>query len=175
MINYQATGQLLIATIVAYVAWQNSRTNKAAFHVQKNKLRLDLFERRLKVYDGFVKIVQSLSIVSAFEKKAVPKSLFENLQDFISETKETEFLFGSEILRYKENIIDNCVQLIKDGLKFDKEKGEYIVKTPSDTVLRLLEWFDQQDENMSKLFRKYLNFTRKRPISHVRTHTTICL
>lgn len=159
MINYQATGQLLIAALVAYVAWQNFRISRAAFHVQKNKLRLDLFERRLKVYDGFEKIVQSLSIVSVFEKKTVPKNLSEKLQNFIWETKETEFLFGNEILRYKETIIDNCVLLIKDGLKFDKEKGEYISKTPDDTVISLLEWFDQQDESMSKLFRKYLNFT----------------
>ena len=79
----------LIALLATYIAWQQWRTNK-------QKLKLEKYDRRLSVYQEVKKI---LSIVHR-DAKASP----EDLLSFRSSVSEADFLFGSEVVDYIDKI-----------------------------------------------------------------------
>lgn len=151
--NFQATGQLLIAVIVAYVAWQNYKINQAAHRIEKDKLRLNLFDRRLRVFEA------CQDLLSFVVREGKP-TRDENLK-FLRNSSEAEFLFGKEIETYIDEMSKKSLDLIHVREKLDnkvyKTEEERTKLTGEDE--ELFEWFRHQYENSRKLFRKYLHFT----------------
>lgn len=86
----------LIAAIAAYIAWQQWKTNQ-------QKLNLDRYDRRLRVYEEVRKI---LSII-VWDAKAST----EDLLKFRTSVSEADFLFGPEVMVYIDEIYGRGLKL----------------------------------------------------------------
>ncbi|HEV8327196.1 MAG TPA: hypothetical protein VGQ08_06900 [Nitrospiraceae bacterium] len=135
----------VIAAIATYIAWQQWRTNQ-------QKLNLDRYDRRLRVYEEVRKI---LSIITRDAKAST-----EDLLKFRTSESEADFLFGPEVMEY----ID---QIYKRGLslwRWNQEYRDYTQAKPPgydhakvvDEMHKELEWLTTQFEPAKQLFRKYL-------------------
>lgn len=143
---------ILIAASVAYVAYQSYKIEKASFYVNKNQFRLSLFDRRYKVFEAFRSFLQSFSITAKINNAS--------LSEFYLGTIDTEFLFGKEVVSYRENFIKKCNRLkaishkFKYGITDDQQRTE-LAQESSD----LEEWFVDQNIQIKELFKKYLHFS----------------
>jgi len=79
----------LIAVITTYIAWQQWKTSK-------QKLNLDRYDRRLRVYEEVRKI---LSIIFRDAKVST-----DDLLKFRTSVSEADFLFGAEVPAYIDEI-----------------------------------------------------------------------
>ena len=143
--------QILITLLLAYVAWQNYKINDASFYINKDKLRLDLFDRRYKVFDACRNF-----FLSCGEKGSVVRDKFFK---FTLNTSDAQFLFGKEIKSYIEEICDKSVRLMELETKFSKEDlGAVERKILAEEYKTLSKWLATQSDHMSKIFSKYLHF-----------------
>jgi len=136
----------VIAAVTVYIAWQQWKTNQ-------QKLNLDRYDRRLRVYEEVRKI---LSIVM---RDAYAST--DDLLKFRTSVSEADFLFGPEVMKYIDEIY-------RHGLSLWKWKQEYRdctqEKPPGydhpkvvDEMHKELEWMTTQFEPAKHLFKKYLN------------------
>jgi len=143
--------QIIIAAAVAYVAWQNYKINKDTFYVNKDKIRLDLFDRRYIVFEAFKNFFLAFIGPAKIESK--------NLSEFINLTSSADFLFGEEIVKYREEVINNSRKLKQIHYRFDRsELNETDRKKFAEEAEKLEEWLAHQNANLGKIFKKYLNF-----------------
>jgi hypothetical protein len=142
----------MIAIAVAWIAFQQWKTAQL-------KLKMERYERRMRVYD---QVIQILKIVAPDMN---PK--FEDLIQFRQVTTEADFLFGSEIPDYLDELVAN-------GMKLKNAKGSYCDHTRKpppgydhSKVVNEIEtqtrWFTDQFNGAKEKFRPYLD------ISHDRT------
>jgi hypothetical protein len=136
----------VIGIVAVYIAWQQWQTNR-------QKLKLDRYDRRLRVYEEVRKI---LSIIVRDAKAST-----QDLLQFRTSVSEADFLFGPEVVDY----ID---QIYKSGLnlgRWTQEYRDYTQAKPAgydhakvvEEMHRELEWLAAQFEPAKQLFRKYLN------------------
>lgn len=85
---------VVIAGIVAYIAWQQ-------FAVNRRQHRLALFEKRLVVFNSTMKMISSVV-------QAANADLTQCFQ-FIRDTRDHEFLFGSEIGEFINEVYRKAV------------------------------------------------------------------
>ena len=95
----QGSGTLLIASIVAYIAWQQWKTNQ-------RKLKLDLFEHRKFIFQ----------VTQTFLHDFLNEKEFglHTIQKFKLDTADSSFLFGR-----KSKVNRKINELYKKGLKLD--------------------------------------------------------
>lgn len=136
----------LIAIVATYIAYQQWNTNK-------QKLILDRYDRRLKVYE---EVVQILSIIL---QTARPR--FEDLIKFRRAVSEADFLFGSEIMQYIDEIYKRGIQLEywnKQCRDYTQDIPEgYDHKKVCDSMHAEITWFSKQFEPAKLKFKKYLD------------------
>jgi len=139
----------LIAVVATYIAWQQWQTNR-------QKLVLDRYDRRLRVYEEIRKI---LSIILRDAKAS-----YEDLLKFRTSVSEADFLFGPEITEYIDEIY-------KRGLKLQYWSGEYRDYTQPkpegydhkkvvDGMHSELTWLAEQFEPAKQKFKKYLDISK---------------
>jgi hypothetical protein len=138
---------LFLSVAVVVIAWQQWR-------VAKNKLRLDLFDRRYKVYDATRKFLA----VILREAKLTDPQLFE----FYAGTSDAEFFFGAEVVDYLEQIRKRALHMqtaaqIFEPLPVGEERSSHVQKHHDDLV-----WLTEQITVMSKVFAPYLGFANIR-------------
>jgi hypothetical protein len=135
----------LIAMITVYIAWQQFRTNR-------NKLRLDLYDRRFGLYAAFANLCSSVG--------ASMKPGSEELNRFLQVRHATQFLFDPETAAYMEAARVKAVRLQyldtllggrglpigDDRTKAAKEQSE------------LVTWFTAQFDESRAHFARYLHF-----------------
>jgi len=139
----------LIAIVATYIAYQQWNTNK-------QKLILDRYDRRLKVYE---EVVQILSIILQ-----TSRAKFEDLIKFRRAVSEADFLFEPEIMQYIDEIYKRGIQLeywnkqyrdstqpIPDG--YDHQKV-------CDSMHNEFTWFSVQFEPAKQKFKKYLDISK---------------
>jgi len=80
---------LLIGCLIGSIAWQQ-------WQVARSKLRLDLFDRRYKVFDATRKFLAVILREARFEGS--------HLFEFFAGTSDAEFLFDSDIVDYLAQI-----------------------------------------------------------------------
>lgn len=124
-----------IALLAAYIAWQQHKTNK-------NQFRLNLFERRSKVFDSTGKLIGIVLRTARVEQA--------DLEEFLWETKESEFLFGSDIAAYLHELYDKAVDV--HALENAVDQPQQIQRKET------LKWFSGQGDEIKKKFGKYLGF-----------------
>lgn len=139
-----------IAVVTAYIAWQQWRTNR-------QKLALDLYDRRVSVYEQVKKI---LSIVMR-EAHAT----YDELLAFRSATSQADFLFGPEIPKYLDDIYQHGVKLEywhKQYRDFTQEKPpgyDHDKVVEGDDAE--LEWLSAQFEPALEKFKEYLHVGKR--------------
>jgi hypothetical protein len=87
--SFLPVATFFLSVAVGIVAWQQWR-------VARNKLRLDLFDRRYQVYDATRRFVR----VSVQDNAHIDR----HLSAFSDETSNAEFLFDTDVVNYLEKI-----------------------------------------------------------------------
>jgi hypothetical protein len=134
----------LAVAIIAALQWR----------VADNKLRLDLFDRRYKVYDATRKFLAVIFREANFKDS----ELFE----FYTGTSDAEFLFGAEVVKHLEQIRKRAIdmrtaQTIFDPLPVGEERSKHVQAAHDD-----LKWLTDQITALSQTFAPYLGFTNVR-------------
>lgn len=132
-----------IAGVVAYVAYQQWKTNT-------DKLKLDLYDRRLRVCQSTMGFLAGILQRAAVDHEDVVK--------FIRETAEGYFLFDKEIFDYLCTLQENAGGLRETsesltGLPVGEERNKMVEKER-----RLIDWFVEQVGVAPEKFKKYLTF-----------------
>ena len=143
---------LLIAIIATYIAWQQWKTNR-------QKLNLDRYERRLRVYEEVRKI---LSIIVRDANAST-----EDLLKFRTSVSEADFLFGPEIPKYIDEIYRRGLNLRRwhqEYRDYTQEQPEgYDHKKVVDEMHHELVWLTQQFDPAKEKFRQYLDMSKLNP------------
>ena len=140
-----------IAVITTYIAWQQWKGNQL-------KLKLDRYERRLRIYQEVVKMLKTCANGVIRE--------FSIILEFGAATAEADFLFGPEIRQYLDEISTRAAKLrsanvqYKDSTQplphgYDHEKIVNEMGTQT-------AWFVEQlvEKSIAKnKFGKYLNIS----------------
>lgn len=136
----------VIAIVTTYIAWQQWTTNQ-------QKLNLDCYDRRLKVY-GEVK--QILSIINQDSKAS-----YDDLLKFHKAVSEADFLFESEIPGYINEIYERGVKLqswfeeYRDNTQPKPDGYDHEKITKGINAERT--WLTNQLEPAKQKFKKHLN------------------
>lgn len=135
---------LIIAILGVFIAWLQWNTNRS-------KLKLDLFDRRMKVYDVSRKYCRSNII------RVKGRDYEELEQEFYVQSSNAYLLFSDEIGRY----LDDCLwkkaceaSVLRSELKLDASEEE---KTAMRAKLsELTRWFMDQRKEIDTMFRPHL-------------------
>ncbi len=124
------------------------------WRVAENKLRLDLFDRRYKVYNATRKFLAMIVRDATF----TDSQLFE----FYGDTSDTEFLFRSEVVDYLAQIRKRALdmrlhQTLFEPLPVGAERSGH-VQAHHDQ----LSWLSDQLTDMTSVFIPYLGFANVR-------------
>jgi hypothetical protein len=134
---------LFLSVAVVVIAWQQWR-------VADNKLRLDLFDRRYKVYDATRKFLAVIVRDTTF----TDSQLFE----FYGGKSDTEFLFRSEVVDYLAQIRKRALDMRLHQQEFEP------LPVGADRSRRVqahhdeLSWLSDQLTAMTPVFAPYLGF-----------------
>ena len=138
----------VIAVVATYIAYQQWQTNR-------QKLNLERYDRRLRVYEEVRKI---LSILARDSQASI-----DNLLKFRTSVSEADFLFGPEIPEYIGQIYKRGLSLWKWNKMYrdyTQEKPEgYDHKKVVDEMHKELSWLTEQFEPAKEKFRKYLDIS----------------
>lgn len=150
----QILGGLLtpvIACLAVYIAWQQHKTSR-------DKLKLDLFDRRYKVYRGLMDLLGA--VVSGRVSN-------EDLGNFYRETDQKRFLFGEGICVYLTEVRQKVVKLRQAHRVLAKVAENHGDPIPQDTILEasrieqeLIPWLETQVEEAGQMFQGYLGFKK---------------
>jgi hypothetical protein len=122
----------IIAGIVAYVAWQQWRTNKRT-------LDLALFDRRLRVWEGTFEITECVRKCRDSEIDICK----DDIANIVKLTAPVNFLFDNEV----RGLIDELIYKIH-ALPKSKDVAMYN------------EWMETKLGHLDKLFHQYMDFSK---------------
>ena len=139
----------LIAIVATYIAWQQWKTNQ-------QKLNLERYDRRLRVYEEVIKI---LSIILRDANASM-----EDLLKFRTSVSEADFLFGPEIPAYVDEIYKRGLNLWRwnqEYRDYTQEKPDgYDHKKVVDEKHKELTWLVEQFKPAKEKFKKYLDISK---------------
>jgi len=149
----------LIAIIAVYIAYQQYLTNRKSSAIQntnnKRKLKLDLFEKRYKIFEETQHI-----LIEIIQKGGIETS---SLQIFSAKTRNAYFLFDKEVVDFIENIIKFNIDLYSYSREEDQLLMQNIdIKTSKahEEKWKLIHWFIDQSQHVENLFLPYLDFKK---------------
>ncbi len=132
-----------IAILALLIAWQQWQTNR-------NKLKLDLFDRRYVYYEAARELIGRI-LTSG---KATDAVTFE----FLHKTRGAQFIVGEAIATYFDKelyskAIDlNCLDAELQGVGVGPERSENVRKQSE-----IKKWFNAQHKVLDDLFRAHLD------------------
>lgn len=133
----------LIAIIAVYIAYQQMLTNK-------NKLKNELFDRRMKVFEAFQDFIGEVVVKGYAET--------DDIKNIHSVKSNIPFLFGEEIEDYRQSLVDNGLKLRSINRKlsdFSLPKGDKRTELANEDY-ELNTWFSLQFDESIKKFSGYL-------------------
>ncbi|MGB5324469.1 MAG: hypothetical protein WBN40_03460 [Pseudomonadales bacterium] len=132
----------LIAALVAFISYQQYRINK-------RKLRLDLFDRRYKVYEA-----TRVFIIQFLESGRIEQQM---LHDFWLGTSDAKFLFKDEIVEYIDLINRKANELRLKQRQMQRSDSDSQLP---DQALDLDTWLESQISEgvLTDKFAPYLRF-----------------
>jgi hypothetical protein len=135
----------LIAAIAAYVAWRQYR-------VARNKLKLDLFERRYAIFEEVWGILSRIVHHDALDMNHGLATPFNNL------LPKAGFLFGKDVEDYLNEVVRRWAEL--SGLhRVRMARAQEMSQAQTARALELETWFFEQASSGAKMiFGRYLNF-----------------
>lgn len=136
---FSAFGTFIIGLIVAYIAYQQHKTNK-------DKLRLELYNKRFEIYTNLRELL----------KKYLSRKLVDNdLIEFNSKIVEADFLFDGDIVNYLNEIFTTVAYQIDFIPEYiDRSRVKKYEHLEGDSM-----WLVQQISNSKSKFSKYLKFS----------------
>ncbi|MEB8387039.1 hypothetical protein OO012_07360 [Rhodobacteraceae bacterium KMM 6894] len=141
----RALGPALIALFVAFVAYQQWRTNY-------DGLREKLFDRRIEVHN------QVYSALARLLREGFPAQGIEN--ELTDAWRSSKFLFDDDIPDY----IDTLREAVNDGQFYfsqahqsEEKRSDYF-----DKEHERFQWLSKQFDPMHQIFSKYLKFNTRR-------------
>jgi len=123
--------------IALYIAWMQWRTNK-------NRLRLELYDRRYKVYSALQGFLSYVIHVGNIQLSDVVR--------FNGETAGSEFLFGEEVRGYLRDISAKAFELYAVQQQAAAVSGS----VQANRERELKEWFSDKQQDVIAKFDKYL-------------------
>ena len=139
----------VIAAIAVYIAYQQWRTNR-------QRLDLDRYERRLRVYQAVDRFISNV----VADVSPEPQDIF----DLRKNTAEADFLFGSDVRDYLKTLATRAAELRKWNSKYrdyrETKPEEYDHSQVVAAQDREVRWFADQSERARQLFGKYLSAKR---------------
>lgn len=135
----------VIATIAAYVAWQQWKINE-------RRLKHELFDRNFKVYDAILRFIGSVMVNG--------KAKDEHLSEFQRETRAAKFLLDDGVVSLIDELYEKTVDLQTldaelEGLPVG-EKRSRLVKKRSE----IKKWLYRQTGELDRRFEKTLALRR---------------
>jgi len=131
----------IVAVIAAYIAYRQSE-------IARNKLKLDLFERRMTVYEAVRKTLGKAVTSGALS--------FEDEIQYHEGTRSAKWLFGEDVSTYLEkdfwpklNELNLHVAMMEGA--DPKERSHHATKKAE-----VLRWFNDQYDGFDQVCRKYL-------------------
>lgn len=136
----------VIGIIALYIAWQQAKTNR-------DKLNLDRYEKRLKIYKEVVRFIQIGCTKANYNA--------DELMNFKPNVSEADFLFGEEISNYIDELQKRAVNLSvwnEEYRDYSQPKPEgYDHQEVVSEKHKELKWISSQIEQSRILFKKYLD------------------
>ena len=137
----------VIASFAVYIAWRQHQT-------ARNKLKLDLFDRRFKVYGGVIDLLSTVLRDGQVHS--------DDLTKYHVETNAKEFLFDDDIVEFMAEVRKNAIVLRQvnqqlQSLRDDREKERHQLAGDDAELCR---WFAEQLELAPSKFENYLGFKR---------------
>mgnify|MGYP000041218347 CR=1 FL=1 len=143
----------VIALAVAYIAWQQ-------WKLSREKLLLDLYDRRIETYREVRKILAHVLTHGRADN--------QTMLEFYSAVSQADFLFGKDVNDYNQLIYENGLQLAHlNGCYSRGIKGQvpnYDNKKTVEEQHELLRWFTEQYEPAKVLYGRYLKIEHSRHI-----------
>jgi hypothetical protein len=169
--NWQAivsVAAVVISLLQAFIAMQQWKTvkkqsetakqqgqiAKQQAETAKSKLRLDLFDRRMVVYDSSIELVRS----ARRDGYVTP----EESKQYAIATKGAEFLFNKEIDDYCMQLQTKASMLTSEKIWMDHVEKTEGVGDPQDNQQTMsshndrMEWFGEQLDEIPKRFVEFL-------------------
>ena len=147
----------IIAIIASWIAYQQWKTSRRQHELAQDKLKLDLFDQRYKVYQGLLDFIDAANIDGRPSREAFGR--------FYLAINPAKFLFGDDLWKYLELVRKQAADLRAAGAMIAKATEDRCETIPmahltqaSETERELLTWFYNQPEEASKQFLPYLNF-----------------
>ena len=138
-------GTLIIGIAVVIIARQQRQ-------LAGNKLRLDLFDRRYKIYDATRKFLALI----------VREATFNDAQlfDFYADTSDAEFLFDEQIVNYLEQLRHRALNMRVyrrqyENLPVGEPRSRLVEKEHNE-----LNWFTDQLTAVASVFKPFLGFSQ---------------
>lgn len=148
----------IIAVIAAFIAYKQWYTNA-------QKLKLDLFNRRFRVYEETIKILRLIL------RNLKPNQA--DLQNFYEATLEADFLFKPEVRQYLDEICNHAAILNLRNIEYndqissapiDADHKRENIRNPANEKQEEYLWFNNQFgrdfEPVKNIFKKYLNVSK---------------
>ncbi len=137
--------ELVIAGIVAYIAWQQHKINR-------DKLRLELYDKRLRVFNSLMNLLGDISRDG--------DCTHGRLGHDCAEIDESDFLFDKDITDYLKEIVTEARNLhnIEQEIKHIEILSEERRETIQDKRTKVFFWLFGQITESQVRFKKYLNF-----------------
>ena len=137
---YISLATLAVACAVAYVAWKQWR-------LARHRFRLDLFDRRYKVYDATKKFL----LLGQFDDP--------HLFEFNAGTADAEFLFDDRITEFLAEVRKRAVNVLTHEKVFEHmpvgdERSRHVQAAHESRL-----WLVEQTTEMTKVFMPYLSFS----------------
>jgi len=133
----------IIAAFVAYIAYQQHKTNR-------DKLRLDLYDRRYKVFHSVVSLLQHI-----LGRKKLDD---ERLCQFHAATIQGIFLFEKDLSDYLDKMFREANSLCFLEAALDQASLGSDRKGAAEEKQKLMKWFSEQFDTSKDMFRRYLDF-----------------
>lgn len=137
---------IVIAGIVAYIAWQQ-------YKIERDKLRFSFYDRRLKVFESLMDL-----FVAIGENGKCDDEIWRK---YHTGKTEAPFLFDSEVTDYIKTVDGKAQDLLfacntlKDLPTGEKRTTKVKEKT------KLIRWFGAEHVHITSKFEKYFKFEQK--------------
>ena len=140
-----AFGTLILGVIVAYIAWRQHKTDR-------NKLKLDLYDRRLKLYEAAMDFIAGVVRNGNAEDVA--------LIEFLKSVRESRFLFSKEVEKYFTQLYTRGVDLQYSN-KVTSDPGVPVGEERTEAAREhadIFKWFAKQFEELKERLTPYMGF-----------------
>lgn len=137
----------VIAIVVAWIAYQQWRT-------ARTRLNLDLFEKRMDVYD------RTFGNAALIIRKGT--HLPEAKSEFFQAWRSSQFLFGPEVSRELEEVVNALFALERAAEVMDRDLEESERRRFAEIKSSSIKRVDRFRHGAYELFRPYMRFDEKR-------------